>query len=312
MEEGGLGLVHLASRGAAFRLGFIQRLLTGPADLVWRPAARAILERCLGLSRGESLFLMDLSGLTTKNLPRFYRGLLSVWGLFSAERLNIGSSLHWLLRQPVLHGSRFRVGIGPALRKRLCEAGVLTLGQVLEVCGPLLDNAANLAGRLGTRSVRTMSTLLEGWRQQLSKDELELCTSYCNGQKLPNESDPFPELKLAPVLNCDGCLLDIRGMADCKLSTVKGKTMYYLCVKVLNKNKLRDRCDTPWRKHLTLEGAERPEWGALYKPPLSRRVGDLQWRLLHGAVAVNAFVSVINEDIHLSCQVKFICIAHFM
>ncbi|KAI3356999.1 hypothetical protein L3Q82_003632 [Scortum barcoo] len=33
-EEGGQGLVHLASRGAAFRLQFLQRLLTGPADLV--------------------------------------------------------------------------------------------------------------------------------------------------------------------------------------------------------------------------------------------------------------------------------------
>ncbi|XP_056256715.1 uncharacterized protein LOC130184701 [Seriola aureovittata] len=41
-EEGGQGLVHLASRGAAFRLQFIQRLLTGPTDLVWRPTARCV------------------------------------------------------------------------------------------------------------------------------------------------------------------------------------------------------------------------------------------------------------------------------
>ncbi len=35
-EEGGQGLIHLASRGATFRLQFIQRFLTGPRDLVWR------------------------------------------------------------------------------------------------------------------------------------------------------------------------------------------------------------------------------------------------------------------------------------
>ncbi|KAK3516368.1 hypothetical protein QTP70_009929 [Hemibagrus guttatus] len=33
-EEGGQGLVQLSSRAAAFRLQFIQRLLTGPRDLV--------------------------------------------------------------------------------------------------------------------------------------------------------------------------------------------------------------------------------------------------------------------------------------
>ncbi|KAK3548302.1 hypothetical protein QTP70_009570 [Hemibagrus guttatus] len=38
-EEGGQGLVQLSSRAAAFRLQFIQRLLTGPRDLVWRAAA---------------------------------------------------------------------------------------------------------------------------------------------------------------------------------------------------------------------------------------------------------------------------------
>lgn len=43
-EEGGQGLVHLASRCAAFRLQFVQRLLYGPQDLVWRPLARLILQ----------------------------------------------------------------------------------------------------------------------------------------------------------------------------------------------------------------------------------------------------------------------------
>lgn len=51
-EEGGQGLVHLASRWAAFRLQFLQRLLKGPEVLVWRPLAISILQRAgeLGLS----------------------------------------------------------------------------------------------------------------------------------------------------------------------------------------------------------------------------------------------------------------------
>ncbi|KAI3356821.1 hypothetical protein L3Q82_003336 [Scortum barcoo] len=57
-EEGGQGLVHLASRGAAFRLQFIQRLLYGPQDLVWRPLAQLTLRSVGGLGLQESVFLI--------------------------------------------------------------------------------------------------------------------------------------------------------------------------------------------------------------------------------------------------------------
>ncbi|KAK5933251.1 hypothetical protein CgunFtcFv8_013746 [Champsocephalus gunnari] len=136
-EEGGHGLVHLASRGAAFRLRFVQRFLTGPADLVWRPVARALLERCGGLGLAESLFLMDLKGLRLNNLSGFYGGLFKVWGLLRRERPECCGSLFWLLREPVVRGSRFVCGVGPSLQQRLCEEKILTLGQVVEVCGPV-------------------------------------------------------------------------------------------------------------------------------------------------------------------------------
>lgn len=44
-----------------------------------------------------------------------------------------------------------------------------------------------------------------------------------------------------------------------------------------------------------------PAWRGLYKPPLTKRVADLHWRVLHGIVAVNAFVSVINQDVSDKC-----------
>lgn len=45
----------------------------------------------------------------------------------------------------------------------------------------------------------------------------------------------------------------------------------------------------------------KPEWRALYKPPLTKKTGDLQWRILHGAVAVNAFISVLNPEVDAQC-----------
>src|SRR4029434_11015631 len=81
-EEGGQGVVHLSSRGAAFRLHFIQWLLTGPENLTWRRVAYAILQTVGGLGQYKPLFLMDPSKLDTAGLPVFYKGLFKVWNLF--------------------------------------------------------------------------------------------------------------------------------------------------------------------------------------------------------------------------------------
>lgn len=77
--------------------------------------------------------------------------------------------------------------------------------------------------------------------------------------------------------------------------------MYRLVVKLLNKGKLSGRVDTPWRARLFLSDEVKPVCGALYKLPLTKRVGDLQWRVLHGAVAVSAFVFVVNPNVNDSC-----------
>lgn len=46
---------------------------------------------------------------------------------------------------------------------------------------------------------------------------------------------------------------------------------------------------------------DKPEWRSLYKPPLSKIIGNTQWRLLYGAIAVNAFISVLNSDVTAEC-----------
>ncbi len=77
----------------------------------------------------------------------------------------------------------------------------------------------------------------------------------------------------------------------------------FLQVFVINFNKkmLNKKVDTPWRGYFKLNMDKKPEWRALYKPPLTKKTGDLQWRVLHGAVAVNAFISIINPEIDAGC-----------
>ena len=40
---------------------------------------------------------------------------------------------------------------------------------------------------------------------------------------------------------------------------------------------------------------------ALYKPPLAKKIADLQWRLLHGIVAVNSFITLLNPSVSNVC-----------
>ncbi|KAK3549304.1 hypothetical protein QTP70_034529 [Hemibagrus guttatus] len=84
-EEGGQGLVQLSSRAAAFRLQFIQRLLTGPRDLVWRAAAiHWLLEEPL-VYGGR----LDISGVT---VPALSRTLVSSGIVTLRELVNITGS----------------------------------------------------------------------------------------------------------------------------------------------------------------------------------------------------------------------------
>ncbi len=85
-----------------------------------------------------------------------------------------------------------------------------------------------------------------------------------------------------------------------------GKTVYKSCVKIFYKNFLSNRVDTHWRAvlHFIRENFK-PEWRALFKSPLSKKVGDLQWRILHGAIAVNALVSIINPGSSVECPFCF-------
>lgn len=43
------------------------------------------------------------------------------------------------------------------------------------------------------------------------------------------------------------------------------------------------------------------EWETLYKPLLSKRLGELQWSILHEAVAVNSFISVLSPTVSREC-----------
>ncbi|KAI3369590.1 hypothetical protein L3Q82_024474, partial [Scortum barcoo] len=225
-EEGGQGLVHLAgsSRCAAFRLQFIQRLLYGPQDLVWRPLAQLTLRSVGGLGLQQSVFLMDFKTVNLFSLPVFYRGLFSMWKLLRRQRVR-HESLFWLLQEPMAHGDLMSAPswVGAAVAKDLRTAGISTLGALMEYAGPDLQETAGLAAGLGWRSQRSVGRLLDHWRACLAGQERRMLGEYSRVIKLPPvlTGDPFPSLIICPSSNQQG---------EVNLKEAKGKVLSALMV----------------------------------------------------------------------------------
>ncbi|KAJ4946299.1 hypothetical protein JOQ06_023967, partial [Pogonophryne albipinna] len=224
-EEGGQGLIHLASRTATFRIQFLQRYLTGPADLVWRDVSSCILRR----------------------------GVFKSWALFNHKRCPKTDSLYWLLKEPLIHKARLDVSSSetPGLTVALCRSKTLCLQQLVDAVGPELSDARALGCLLGLHSVRVAEKILQLWSQILSPDEKRLLRSYGQGRAKPDPADPFPEIYLSPGLGeLTGPLLKVANQGQMTIHTVDKKTIYMNIVKTTNKNALKDRASTVWSTRL--------------------------------------------------------------
>lgn len=303
VEEGGQGLVSLSSRYATFRFQFIQKFLTGSVDVIWRAVVKDILHRVDGLGLDTALFLTDTKKLQLSGLSSFYRGLFKVWGSFIIKRPENATSLFWLLEEPLVKGARLDITDQvPNLFQRLCDTQTVKLGHMIKVAGSELKDIVAVASLLGQKSMRQTSTILELWRNKLAAEELTLLKSFEAGNLLPDMRDPFPKHWITPDLKeMSGTLLNLNGLQNLLLEELSGKVIYKCSVKIMHKSTLCEKSDNVWREKFDIGNEVKPFWRVLYKPPLMKKSGDLQWRILKGAVAVNAFVSVINSNVNEGC-----------
>lgn len=206
-EEGRQGLIHLQSRTAAFRLQFLQRLLSGSITSSWKVVACKILQNFGNLKLDRNLFFLDLSKLNISGMPIFYRNVL--WGMFKVQREGHFKSLYWLLEEPLVHGARFDLNDDcaiPGYTEMLVTSKLCTLGSLVNLIGTDFENTEKVAISLNVKSRRFVSHLLEKWKKRLMFDELNLLSANCERKIVLNEDDVLPVFCLLPVLN------DVSGM----------------------------------------------------------------------------------------------------
>ncbi len=110
--------------------------------------------------------------------------------------------------------------------------------------------------------------------------------------------------------DCTGFFLKIEN-SNVYVHDADKKLIYRLVVKILNKDKLNKRIDTPWRARLGLiDGG----WTWMESACINLHC----WRKLliavedlHSAVAVNAFISVLNSDINHDCPFLLLFVRQF-
>ncbi|KAK3518319.1 hypothetical protein QTP86_018791, partial [Hemibagrus guttatus] len=138
--------------------------------------------------------------MTLRNLWRNQLVLITETDPVPGERRAAATgSLHWLLKEPLIHGAHLDIA-GDALTQTLLTSGVITLGHLVDLAGPELNDADGAAACLRLRSTRTVAQLLQKWISALSPEEKGMLLEYCGGIEPPDEEDPFPELTLSPDL----------------------------------------------------------------------------------------------------------------
>ena len=154
--------------------------------------------------------------------------------------------------------------------------------------------------------VRSAGRLLELWRQKLTGRDRSLLMDHEKGKARPDPADPFPDISLSPGLGeLTGPLLATAHPEKLTIHKADKKTWCFNCVKTIHKARLCNRSPTVWSNRPGANGPG-PQWRILYKPPLKKRTADLQWRIIQGAVASNAFISVLNPAVPNTCP--FCCL----
>ncbi len=301
VHEGGQGLVDIASRIAAFRLQTAQKLLYG-FGLPWMDTACLLLRRAGRLGLDKHLFLVQAHGMDFTGLTPFYQSVLQAWQVFTFQPKAVRTPGMWVFEEPLVGNSFIssQVLSSVSLRSRLTEAGIVKLGHLMKTSIPRLAELLNI------RSNRLLLRLVE-----------EVCASlpaalraFAEDRTLSDQWDDeyeyvFPSLAVSPAVGVwqdeDNTLRTFRTPVLGEFESLGKKAIYHASVKVLNLRSLAGVKMSRWTEVFDVGSSPRGCWRSLYKAPVDKRKGDLQWRIVHGAIATNRYLVHLNPGTGDSC-----------
>ncbi|TWW71638.1 hypothetical protein D4764_16G0001350 [Takifugu flavidus] len=140
------------------------------------------------------------------------------------EKRGQAESTYWIQEEPVLWGTKLDLPswAGELMASKMVTARVATLGQVVALTDPQMDDPSGLAAQLGLCSKRTVQKLLDHWKTKLSCHDRLLLTSPITTMV---KEEPFPAIFLAlDFKDCSGCIWK--------------DAVYKMLVKTMNRHRL--------------------------------------------------------------------------
>lgn len=300
-QEGGQGLIDIRARLRTFRMQTVQRLLYG-VDVCWAEVACALLRRAGNMGLDRHLFLMDINRLDLSGLSLFYRSVLKLWSLFNLSRNPESKNILWLKEEPLFFNSALDSDVfkSDTFRKAMWAANMKKIGHLKDK--ETWISPENLALKLGIKSVRLAQNMLTRILESLPQEfRLAMETS-------DKEADncAFPELFFSSLTDTEwqekeGCLLTMKTPQLACFGDADKKAMYIMCVKVWHLNTLKSVSESKWLEVLGPGASPKGCWRSLYKPPIEKRSGDLQWRIVHGIIATNRHRAHLDPEVEVGC-----------
>lgn len=295
--EGGQGLVNLTCRLLTLRLQAAQRLLYGE-DLLWTGVALSLLREATPMGYDKQLFLLEPGTLDLNRLTPFYRSVVHAWqGVFRARR-DLVQAVDWVMGEPLFHSSllRCRTLSSDSVQRCLMRAGITMLAHLRNTGG--WRTAASLQHRTGMHSLRLLERVLEEVKSALPgacREALEL-----RSPEGWETNYHFPSLRVLPTVEEGED--DFEGDLVAKpFEDMDRKVLYMTSIRVQHRSALKRVPGWRWSgvfgPRFSLGGC----WRTLYKPPIEKRTADLQWRLIHWAIATNRHVARLDPAVGENC-----------
>jgi len=301
VQEGGQGLVDIRSRLMAFRLQAAQRLLYY-GDIAWSNTAVALLRKADNMGLDKHLFLLNLNERTLADLTPFYRSVMEAWKVFSVSRPAGIHAGFWLMEEPLFQNpflpSRHLCSVN--VSSRLIAAGCVKLGHILSV------SLETLSERTGIKSARFFKQMTDEMLGELNHDQI-LFVNNSNHVKewMAVREYAFPSLKTAADVQGwqeeENLILSFKTPQLDTFESVGKKALYVICVKVTNIHLLSGVKSSKWIDFFGVDISPRGSWRSLYKRPIDKRTGDLQWRIVHSVIATNRHVVHLNPNVEVDC-----------
>ncbi|KAJ3586493.1 hypothetical protein NHX12_012891, partial [Muraenolepis orangiensis] len=303
LAEGGQGLICIQSKIASFRLRTVSRLLydCGPS---WLNFGKLLL-RSVGRFGHKQLFLLNPEELDLSGLTPFYTSVLQAWHTFKFTRATSEMPGMWVFEEPLFFNGllRARTLQSASLRTSLREAGCTKVGHLMKAKATSLEA---LRRRSNTSSIRILDQVVKEVCAALPEslrafaEDADLCEQW-----IEDGDYSFPSLEVTPAVGDwhegAGQLLTLRTPHLGTFQACGKKETYNLCVKVLNLRSLAGVRESRWAEFLGPDSSPKGSWRCLYKLPVEKRTADLQWRIVHGAIATNRYRAHLDPELGEGC-----------